>query len=105
MVIAANDISQCRETLFYPLDLDVVGQGIPQMLQFLVCGCCGDKEAVAVSIRLLTSFFLSSCFQREKAYPTVRRPIIRVPAIVAWQMGMTSWSSASKTLFPLAPFT
>ena len=31
-------------------------------------------------------------------YPAVKRPIILVPAIVAWQIGMTSWSSASNTL-------
>lgn len=66
MVIAANDISQCRETLFYPLDLDVVGKGIPQMLQFLVCGCCGDEEAIAVSIRLLTSFSYARVFNGER---------------------------------------
>lgn len=35
----------------------------------------------------------------EKAtHPAVNRPTIRVPATVAWQMGMTSCSSASKTL-------
>lgn len=33
-----------------------------------------------------------------KSYPTVNRPTIRVPAIVAWQMGMTSCNSASNTL-------
>lgn len=33
-----------------------------------------------------------------ETYPAVNRPIILVPAIVAWQMGMTSCSSASKIL-------
>lgn len=37
------------------------------------------------------------------AYPTVNLPTILVPAIVAWQMGMTSCSSASNTLFPSVP--
>ena len=32
-------------------------------------------------------------------FPAVSRPMIRVPAIVQWQIGITSWSSASKTLW------
>ena len=36
--------------------------------------------------------------RRPFLLPAVRRPMMRVPAIVAWQIGMTSWSSASKTL-------
>ena len=34
----------------------------------------------------------------SQTYPAVSRPMILVPAIVAWQIGMTSCSSASKTL-------
>lgn len=36
--------------------------------------------------------------RRPFLFPTVKRPTMRVPAIVAWQIGMTSWSSDSKTL-------
>jgi hypothetical protein len=36
--------------------------------------------------------------RRPFLLPTVRRPTMRVPAMVAWQMGITSWSSDSKTL-------
>lgn len=36
--------------------------------------------------------------RRPFLLPAVRRPTIRVPAMVAWQIGMTSWSSASKML-------
>jgi hypothetical protein len=35
---------------------------------------------------------------RPLRLPAVRRPTIRVPAMVVWQMGITSWSSASKML-------
>lgn len=35
---------------------------------------------------------------REVTYPAVNRPIILVPAMVAWQMGITSCNSASKIL-------
>lgn len=42
MVITANDIAQRGQALFYALDLDMVRQRIPQVLQFLVCCCCGD---------------------------------------------------------------
>lgn len=62
MIIAANDITQRRQALFYPLDLDVVREGIPQMLQFLVCCRCGDEEAIAVPALLLKSFFILSLF-------------------------------------------
>ena len=54
MIIAANDISQRRQALFYPLDFDMVREGISQMLQFLICCRCRDEEAIAVT--LLISF-------------------------------------------------
>lgn len=50
MVIAADDISKGRETLFYPLNLHGIWQGIAQMLQFLVCGCSGDEKTVLVAV-------------------------------------------------------
>lgn len=37
--------------------------------------------------------------RRPFLFPAVRRPTMRVPAIVQWQIGITSWSSASKTLW------
>lgn len=49
MVIAADDITQRRETFFYPLNLHRIWQRIPQVLQFLVCGGGGHQEAVAVA--------------------------------------------------------
>ncbi len=41
----------------------------------------------------------------QSGLPAVRRPIIRVPAMLVWTMGMTSPSSASKAelKFVLAP--
>lgn len=49
MVIAANDIPQRTQPLLYPLDLNRVRQGIPQMLQFLVGRCRGHKQAILVA--------------------------------------------------------
>ncbi len=39
---------------------------------------------------------------KVSTHPAVSLPIILVPAIVAWHMGITSCSSASKTLEPLS---
>lgn len=67
------------------------------MLELLVgCGC-GEEETLLVAVpRVRTPRpWLEQDFE---AYPAVIRPTIRVPAIVAWQMGITSWSSASNTL-------
>ena len=48
--------------------------------------CCSSWSDVLVGTR------------RPLRLPAVRRPMMRVPAMVVWQMGITSWSSASKTL-------
>lgn len=37
MVIAADHIPQRRQSLLYSLNLDCVWDGIPKMLQFLIC--------------------------------------------------------------------
>ena len=49
VIIASDDVPQGRESLLDSLNLNLVRQGIPQMLEFLVC--CGewDDESVAVS--------------------------------------------------------
>jgi hypothetical protein len=67
------------------------------VLKFLVCGCSGDEEALLVTVAMLVlaALVLSRSYQ---TYPAVSLPMILVPAMVAWQMGITSWSSASKTL-------
>jgi hypothetical protein len=67
------------------------------VLELLVCGCGGDEKAllVTVAMSILASLALSRSCQ---TYPAVSLPMILVPAMVAWQMGITSWSSASKTL-------
>ena len=72
------------------------------MLEFLV-GCGGgDEEAFLVAAICQFPFFSDKTAiviaKSGKTYPAVNRPTILVPAIVAWQMGITSWSSASKTL-------
>jgi hypothetical protein len=49
MVVAADDVTERRETLFYALDFHRVWQCVAQVLQFLVCGCGGDEETFAVT--------------------------------------------------------
>lgn len=50
VVVGDDDVAQRRQPLFYPLDLDAVGQRVAQVLQFLVGRGGGDEEAFAVSI-------------------------------------------------------
>lgn len=45
-------------------------------------------------------YFLQLYHSFYGTYPAVNRPIMRVPPIEAWQMGITSCNSASKTLYP-----
>ncbi|KAH8631938.1 eukaryotic translation initiation factor 6 [Alternaria alternata] len=73
------------------------------MLEFLVGGCGGNEETFLVTGNVLeySPVALVECDmmpQSRDTYPAVSLPTILVPAMVAWQMGMTSWSSASKTL-------
>lgn len=49
VVVAANDVAQRRQTLFHPLDLDRVGDRVPDVLQFLVGGARGEKETATVT--------------------------------------------------------
>lgn len=38
VVVGADDVAEGGEPLFYPLDLDAVGNGVAQVLEFLVGG-------------------------------------------------------------------
>lgn len=49
MVITTNDISQRTQSLLYPLNLDLIGQGVSQMLQFLVGSRCRNQQTILVS--------------------------------------------------------
>lgn len=52
VVIAADNISERRQALFYALDFHRVRQRIAQVLQFLICCGGGHEETVAVSWRI-----------------------------------------------------
>lgn len=95
MIVAADDVSKRGESLFYSLDLDAVGDRVAEVLEFLVGGSGGNEETFLVAGGGLVR---ARDEAGGRADPAVKRPTIRVPAMVAWQMGMTSWSSASKTL-------
>ena len=71
------------------------------MLEFLVGGGSGYKEAFAITAggsRQLAVMGDNDSMEGRVFYPAVSRPTIRVPAMVAWHIGITSCSSASKTL-------
>ena len=58
VIVAANNIAERREALFDALNFDSVRKRIAQMLQFLVCGGCGDKETIAVTGGKILAFVL-----------------------------------------------
>lgn len=49
VVITANDIPQCTQSLLYPLDLNRIGECIPQVLQLLVRSRCRDQQTILVA--------------------------------------------------------
>ena len=49
VVVAADDVAECRESFLDTLDLNAVRQTVPEMLKFLVGGLCGDEESAAVA--------------------------------------------------------
>jgi len=51
VVVGADDVAEGGEALFYPLDFYGVGDGVAEVLEFLVGGCGGDEEAFAVAWR------------------------------------------------------
>lgn len=99
MVVADDDVAEGRETLLDALYADFVGEGVAEVLEFLVGGCGGDEKTFSVTFfSLLAQPQDKNMLRESTTYPAVNRPMIRVPAIVVLQMGMTSWSSASNTL-------
>jgi hypothetical protein len=49
MIITTNDISQRTQSLLYPLNLDRLGERIPQMLQLLIRSRCRNQQAIFVA--------------------------------------------------------
>jgi hypothetical protein len=108
VVVAADDVAKRRQALFDALDRHGRGEGVSQVLKFLVRRGGGNEEAFAVATgpgereRVSGNVILDRVYAivlspGRWTYPAVNRPTILVPAIVAWHMGMTSCSSASKT--------
>jgi hypothetical protein len=48
-VVAGDDVSEGGETLLDPLDCDAFGEGVAEVLEFLVGRSGGDEETVAVT--------------------------------------------------------
>ncbi len=48
IIVARDDVPECRQSLLYPLDRDCIGEGIAQVLKLLVCGGGGYEQAVTV---------------------------------------------------------
>jgi hypothetical protein len=49
VVVAGNNIAQSRKSLLNALDGNRVRERVSQVLKFLICGCGGDQESVAVT--------------------------------------------------------
>ncbi|SRR6266403_3461010 len=49
MIVASDHVPKRRKSFFDPLKGDGVREGIPQMLQFLICRCRWYEEPVAVA--------------------------------------------------------
>ena len=49
MIVGANNIPKSRESLFYPLYLDFIREGIAKMLKFLIGGRGWDKQTLPIS--------------------------------------------------------
>lgn len=49
MVVTADDVSERRQSLLDPLDLDAVRNRVSQVLEFLVGGGGRDEETFAVT--------------------------------------------------------
>lgn len=49
VIVAANNVAKRGEALFYALDFDFGRKRVAQVLQFLVCGGCGDEKTFAVT--------------------------------------------------------
>lgn len=49
IVIAGDDVAESGETLLDALDADRVWEGIPEVLEFLICGRRGDEQTVSVA--------------------------------------------------------
>lgn len=63
VIVTANNVAKRGEALFYALDFDFGWKRVAQVLQFLICGGCGDEETFAVTrgeILLAFVFFLIS---------------------------------------------
>lgn len=59
VVVAGDDVSQRRQTFLYPLNVNRVWKGVPDVLQLLICRVVWNKKTVAVSCGNKTSTFHS----------------------------------------------
>jgi hypothetical protein len=99
VVVRADDIAEGGEALFDALDFDGVWKRVAQVLQFLVR--CGGRDKETFAVAVCGRVWLASLRHIKHhipIYPAVNLPTILVPAIVAWQMGITSCNSASNML-------
>lgn len=71
VIVTAYNVAKRGEALFYALDFDFGRKGVAQVLQFLVCGGCGDEKTFAVTedeiLAFVFFFFLMFSFLPEKA--------------------------------------
>lgn len=80
VIVAANNVAKRGEALFYALDFDFGWKRVAQVLQFLVCGGCGDEKTVAVTEGEILAFvfFLVKCFpsRQKRLFGLVERGLV-----------------------------
>lgn len=55
MVVTDDDVAEGRETLLDALYADFVGEGVAEVLEFLVGGCGGDEKTFSVTFFFIVS--------------------------------------------------
>ena len=73
VIVAGNDISQRRQTLFAPSQTNVVRQRIANVLQFLIGGRRGNEKAMTIANRQTAHDTAITC-ERRKTTRDVRSP-------------------------------
>lgn len=80
MIVAANNVTKRGKALFYALNFDFGRKRVAQVLQFLVCGGCGDEKTVAVTEGEILAFvfFLVKCFpsRQKRLFGLVERGLV-----------------------------
>ncbi len=82
VVVAADHVAEGGEALFDSVNSYRGGEGVAEVLEFLVCGAGGDKEAFAVAVTLLVLWWYESGWtcMRCRSFEATRGRTLYVPS-------------------------